>query len=69
MDSLEALGGTLTSQEKYAEAEELYRQAWKTRKELFGPKDEETLKLLCYLAKALDSHGKHTQAEALRSQA
>lgn len=47
--SLHALGVIFNTQRKYAEAEVVFRKAWKRRSETLGANHEDTLETLDYL--------------------
>ena len=61
--SLNQLGEALDFQAKYAEAEDVYRDAWKGRKETLGADHEDTLLSLYSLGWALYRQAKYTEAE------
>ena len=62
------LAGLLYEQGKLAEAEPLYHEALKGRRELLGPRHPDTLSSAKWAAKLLNESGRAEEAARLRSE-
>jgi tetratricopeptide (TPR) repeat protein len=63
------LGSKLRDQDKWSEAEALYRKALVEAKQLYGDEHIEVVYMLCYLASALERQSKFIEAENFFRQA
>ncbi|KAJ5708649.1 hypothetical protein N7488_008450 [Penicillium malachiteum] len=69
LDDLVSMGEVLVEDNKYTEAEAVYRQAFKGYRDVFGSNHEKTLKSLSSLGHALYKQKKYGEAETAHGQA
>ncbi|KAF4612603.1 hypothetical protein G7Y89_g15576 [Cudoniella acicularis] len=66
---LSSIGGVLTQQKKYKQAEAAYRQVYKVKERVLGKEHLDTLMSMKNLRRSLQNQGKHAKAKVIFRQA